>query len=202
LEALRKWRQDLEEAASKQAVAEEELRERMRSVERREDTATKLERSLDRQREKLNTRQERVTKREAELQEAQAAVEKLQREGVQRITNWAGEASSVLVPFGMSPIPVAESPATIADALPVLDSAAEWLQRLDQALGARLEAEGRELCQMVVEHVLTCFRSHDPDCSLAPVVEGPVAEAEASAWESVQEAVKVIAARFQRDVDE
>jgi hypothetical protein len=46
-EALRKWRQDLEEAASKQALAEEEIGERMRSVARREDTATKLERSFE-----------------------------------------------------------------------------------------------------------------------------------------------------------
>ena len=33
----------------------------------------------------------------------------------------------------------------------------ERLQRLDQALGARLEAEGRELCRVVTEHILTCF---------------------------------------------
>ena len=46
-EALRKWCQDLEEAASKQALAEEEIGERMRSVARREDTATKLERSFE-----------------------------------------------------------------------------------------------------------------------------------------------------------
>ena len=98
----------------------------------------------------------------------------------------------------MSAIPVAESPASIANALPVLDSAAERLQCLDQALGACLKAEGRELCQMVVEHILTCFCSHNPACSLAPVVEGPVAEAEVSARESVQEIVKIIAARFER----
>jgi hypothetical protein len=46
---------------------------------------------------------------------------------------------------------MAESPASIADALPVLDSAAERLQCLDQAVGACLKAEGRELCQMVVD---------------------------------------------------
>ena len=55
------------------------------------------------------------------------------------------------------PVQVAESPALIVDTLLVLDSAAERLQRLDQALGARLEAEGRELCQVVTEHILTCF---------------------------------------------
>ena len=55
------------------------------------------------------------------------------------------------------PVQVAESPTSIADTLPVLDSAAERLQCMDQALGARLEAEGRELCQVVTEHILTCF---------------------------------------------
>jgi len=55
------------------------------------------------------------------------------------------------------PVQVAESLASIANTLPVLDSAAERLQRLDQALGARLEAEGRELCRVVMKHILTCF---------------------------------------------
>ena len=55
------------------------------------------------------------------------------------------------------PVQVAESLASIADTLPVLDSTTERLQHLDQALGARLEAEGRELCRVVTEHILTCF---------------------------------------------
>ena len=136
-----------------------------------------------------------------QAEEAHAAVEKLrmdQRVGVQRIADWAGEASLALVPLRMSPIQVAEPPASHTDALPVLDSAAERLRRLDQALGARLEIEGRELCRVVVEHVLTCFRSHDPAVSLAPVVEGPVANVETAARESVQEVVGIVAARFQR----
>ena len=99
----------------------------------------------------------------------------------------------------MSPIQVAKLPASIADALPVLDSAAERLRHLDQTLRTRLEAEGREQCRVVVEHVLTCFRSHNPAISLAPVVKGPVAEAEDSARESVQEVVDIVAAHFQRE---
>jgi hypothetical protein len=46
----------------------------------------------------------------------------------------------------MSPIPVSELPTSISDALLVLDSAADRLQRLDQILSARLEAEGSKLC--------------------------------------------------------
>ena len=93
----------------------------------------------------------------------------------------------------MSPIQVAESPASIADALPVLNSASDRLRRLEPILASHLEAKGRELCQMVAEYILTCLRSHDPAISLTPVVDGPVAETEASARESV-----FVAAYFKR----
>ena len=99
----------------------------------------------------------------------------------------------------MSPIQVAEPPGSIADALPVLDSASERLQRLDQILIGHLEAEGRELCRMVAEYILTCLRSHDPAISLAPVVDGPVAETEASAREGMQDVVDFVAAYFKRE---
>jgi hypothetical protein len=58
---------------------------------------------------------------------------------------------------------------SISDTLPVLDSAADRLHRLDQILGARLEAEGSRLCRAVVEYILTCFQSHDSAISLGPV---------------------------------
>jgi uncharacterized phage infection (PIP) family protein YhgE len=88
-----------------------------------------------------------------------------QRAGVQRIAAWADEASTTLVPLGVSPIPVSQPPMSISDALPVLDSAADRLRRLDQILGALLEAKGGRLCRAVVEYVLTCFWSHDPAIS-------------------------------------
>jgi hypothetical protein len=86
--------------------------------------------------------------------------------GVQHITAWADEASSALVPLGVSPIPVSKRPMSISDALPVLDFAADSLRRLDQILGACLEAEGSRLCRAVIEYILTCFWSHDPVISL------------------------------------
>jgi hypothetical protein len=99
----------------------------------------------------------------------------------------------------MSPIPVSELPTSISDALSVLDSAADCLRCLDQILGARLEAEGGKLCWAVVEYVLTCFQSHDPTISLASVIAGPVAATEDAAREGVQDAVELVAERFQRD---
>ncbi|KAJ1266723.1 hypothetical protein BS78_07G000300 [Paspalum vaginatum] len=190
------------------------------SVAQREASAKALRDSAVRQATTLKVREDWVKSREAELasQEKQllaerAALEQLKqgaalqaaaedreqmRAGLQRIADWAGEASSALVPLGLSPIRVTEPPSTIADAFPVLDSAVERLRRLDSTLGERLEAEGRELCRLVVEHLLVCFRSHDPAISLDPVIAGPVEEAEAAARDSVQEAVEVVATRFQR----
>jgi hypothetical protein len=130
------------------------------------------------------------------------ALEDLQvehRAGVQRIAAWAGEASTTLVPLGMSPILVSELLTSISDALSVLDSAADRLRRLDQTLGARLEVEGDKLYRAVIEYVLTCFRSHDPAISLEPVIAGPVAATEDATWESVQDAVELVAERFQLD---
>ncbi|KAJ1296110.1 hypothetical protein BS78_01G273800 [Paspalum vaginatum] len=171
------------------------------SVTQREASAKALRDSAARQAATLKVREDWVKSREAELadQERQllaerAALEKLKqgaaqqaavedqeqmRAGLQHIADWAGEASSALVPLGLSPIRVTEPPSTIADAFPVLDSAVERLQRLDSTLGERLEAEGRELCRLVVEHLLVCFRSHDPAISLDPVIAGPEEEAEA-----------------------
>ena len=122
-----------------------------------------------------------------------------QRAGVQRIASWAGEASTTLVPLGVSPIPVSELPTSISDTLPVLDSAADRLRRLDQILGARLEAEGGRLYRAMIEYILTCFRSHDPTISLEPVIVGPVADIEDAAREGVQDTVEAVVERFQRD---
>jgi hypothetical protein len=127
------------------------------------------------------------------------ALEDLQvehRARVQRIAAWAGEESMALVPLGMSPIPVSELPTSISDALLVLDSAADRLQRLDQILGAHLEAEGGRLCRAVIEYILTCFRSHDPAISLELVIAGPVADTEDAAWEGVQGVVELVVERF------
>jgi hypothetical protein len=54
---------------------------------------------------------------------------------------------------------------------------------------------------MVVDHVLTCFQSHDPALSLTLVLEGPVPEVEAVAREGVQEAVEIVASRFEHNVE-
>jgi hypothetical protein len=137
-----------------------------------------------------------------ETEATKKALEDLQAEHrarVQRIAEWAGEASTMLVPLGMSPILVSELPASISDALPVLDSAADRIRRLDQILGACLGVDGSRLCQGVVDYMLTCFGSHNPAMSLALVLDGSVAATEDAARERVQDAVEMVAMRFQHD---
>ena len=136
------------------------------------------------------------------MEATRKALEDLQAEhrtGVQRIATWVGEASTTLVPLGVSPIPVSELPASISNTLLVLDSAANRLRLLDQILGAHLEAEGGRIGWAVIEYVLTCFRSHDQAISLEPVIAGPVADTEDTAREGVQNVMDAVAERFQRD---
>ena len=120
-----------------------------------------MEQALARQRECLKKMKESAAQKEASLQEKARQLEAVrtlqedQRVGAQRIVDWASEVSSALVPLGMSPIQVAEPPASIADALPVLNSASDRLWRLEPVLAGQLEAEDRELIRMVAEHILT-----------------------------------------------
>jgi hypothetical protein len=100
--------------------------------------------------------------------------------------------------LGLNPIQVAEAPSSLNTVLPALDSAAERPQRLESTVIECLEIEGQELARVVVDYVLTCFRSHDPAIPLTPVLLGPVPEAVAAAREEVQEAVRIVAACFER----
>jgi uncharacterized coiled-coil protein SlyX len=228
IERMKKWHQELEDKASDIALAKENLKKKDTSLDRRETDLAGRENDLAFREEILERRGMLLAEHELEVEEKQRkleerirrfeaaqaapgpqvaeatkkALEDLQAEhcaGVQRIAEWAGEASTTLVPLGISPILVSEQPASISDAILVLDSAAERLRRLDQILGARLEVEGSRLCRAVVDYVLTCFRSHDPAMSLAPVLNGPVAAIEDATHESVQDAVETVAARFHRD---
>jgi hypothetical protein len=71
------------------------------------------------------------------------------------------------VPFGFSPLWQ-----EVSAELALLDSAGAKMLKLEDVIVSRLEAEGRFLAKAVVEHVLLCFHSHDPQVSLEPVVQG------------------------------
>jgi hypothetical protein len=63
------------------------------------------------------------------------------------------------------------------------------MSELEDAIASRLEAQSCILAKAVEKHVLLCFRSHDPQVSLMPVVQGPA--------EGVQEAAKLVVERFE-----
>jgi hypothetical protein len=204
VDMLQKLQQELEGKASDATLAKEKLKAKEQSLDRRETDFARRETDLTFREEMLTRRGEMLAEHELEVEEKEKkleeriqqfqaaqvapgpqaveatrkAIEDLQAEhhtGVQRIAAWASEASTALVPLGMSPIPVSKLPTSISDALLVLDSTADRLQCLDLILGARLEAEGGRLYRAVIEYILTCFRSHNPAISLESVIAGPVA---------------------------
>jgi DNA repair exonuclease SbcCD ATPase subunit len=203
VESLQRLQQELDDRASSIALAEENLKEKDASLDKRAADLAWQEKDLAFREEMFERREKLLADHELEAEETmKKTLEDLwakQRAGVQRIAAWAGEASTTLVPLGVSPIPVSELPTSISNALPVLDSDVDRLRRLEQILGARLEAEGGRLYRAVIEYILTCFRSHNPAISLEPMIAGPVADTEDAAWEGVQDIVDVVAERFQRD---
>ncbi|XP_039834566.1 neurofilament medium polypeptide-like [Panicum virgatum] len=68
-ETLQGWREQLQEAASKQAVAELELEEDRKSLARRESLTTNMELQLERQRESIKKLKESAAKKKAEFEE-------------------------------------------------------------------------------------------------------------------------------------
>ena len=66
-ETLHGWREQLQETANKQAVAELELEEDRKSLAKQESHATNMELQLERQREALKSLKESAAKKEAKL---------------------------------------------------------------------------------------------------------------------------------------
>jgi hypothetical protein len=90
-----------------------------------------------------------------------------------------------LVPFDFSPIRSREPAREVSNVLPTLESTGAKMLRLEEVVVDQLEVEGHVLVEKVVEHVLTCFRSHYPVISLDPVALGPIAETQEAARGSV-----------------
>jgi hypothetical protein len=86
--------------------------------------------------------------------------------------------------------------------VPLLDSAAAKISQLEDAIGSRIEEEGRTLAQAVAEHVLMCFRSRDLAISLEPVVQGLAEEPAEAAAVGVEDAVHSVTDRFKREPED
>jgi hypothetical protein len=82
---------------------------------------------------------------------------------------------------------------------PLQPKARDSHARSAHVVGEEPGGRGQQALPGGVEYVLTCFWSHDPAISLAPVITGPVAATEDAARESVQDAVELVAECVQRD---
>jgi hypothetical protein len=71
-----------------------------------------------------------------------------------------------------------------------------------EAVGSRLEEEGHALAQAVADHVLMCFRGHDPSISLEPAVQGPVEGSVEAARDGVEDAAHEVVERFEREPED
>jgi hypothetical protein len=60
--------------------------------------------------------------------------------------------------------------------LPLLNLVGAMISLLEEVVGNQLEAKGRILVQAVVEHVVLCFHSRDPQILLELVLQGPAEE--------------------------
>jgi hypothetical protein len=116
----------------------------------------------------------------------------------QKVWDFLGHTKMALVPLIFSPIRSGGPAQEMSQVLPTLDSAGAKILTLEEVIGDQLEVEGRVLAEKVAEHVLTCFRSWDPNTLLKPVMQGPVAEMGEAARSSVQDTTKIVAAWFQR----
>jgi hypothetical protein len=132
---LAMWETDLAKREKDHAFKEEMLERREKLLVEHELEAEEKERTLEQR-----VRQFQATQAAPGPQAVEAmkkALEDLQAEhraGVQRIVAWASEASTALVPLGMSPIPVSQLPTSISDTLPMLDSASDaWTSFLAPA---------------------------------------------------------------------
>jgi hypothetical protein len=120
----------------------------------------------------------------------------------QRIWSFLGQADAVLVSFGFSPVRTGGAAPEGAVAVPLLDSAGVKISQLEDAVGSRIEEEGRALAQAVAEHVLMCFRSRDPAISLEPVVQGLAEEPAEAAAAGVEDAARDVTDRFKREPED
>jgi hypothetical protein len=71
-----------------------------------------------------------------------------------------------LVPLSFCPVCSREPAREVSIVLPVLDSVGAKMLTLEEVVGEQLEAEGHILAEKVVEHMLMCFLSWEPNASL------------------------------------
>jgi hypothetical protein len=109
---------------------------------------------------------------------------------VHRVWSFLGQADATLVSFSFSPVWRISRH---------LDSVGRKISQLEEAIGRRLEEEGRALAWAVVDNVLMCFQCRDPSISLEPVVQGPVEGSTEAGRVSVEDVARAVAEWFERE---
>jgi hypothetical protein len=137
-------------------------------------TAEIKETNLKTQMAELEEREKRLAYQQMwELVVAQKRLDDLQASRAseaQEVWRFLGQTDATLVPLSFTPVCTGFPVQEVGVVLPLLDSAGAKISRLEEAIGDELEAEGRMLAQAVVEHVMLCFHSWDPQISLEPVL--------------------------------
>jgi hypothetical protein len=172
----------------------------------RELDADAREAGLRDQEARLAARERQLAERQMqELAVTQKGLDDLQasRAGdAQRVWSFLGQTDVVLASFGFNPVRTGGAAPEGGAAVSLLDSAAAKISQLEDAVGSRIEEEGRALAQVVAEHVLMCFHSRDPAISLEPVVQGPAEEPAEAAAAGVEDVARAVADRFKREPED
>jgi hypothetical protein len=155
---------------------------------------------------RLAARERQLAKRQMkELVVAQKGLEDLQTSRAgdrQRVWSFLSQVDAALASFGFNPIQGGDTAPEADVVLPLLDLAGRKISQLEEAVGSCLEEEGRALAQAVANHVLMCFQSCDPSISLEPAVQGPIKGFAEVARDSIEEAARAIAERFERECED
>jgi uncharacterized protein (DUF3084 family) len=155
---------------------------------------------------RLAAREQQLAERQMqELIVAQRGLEDLRASRAgdgQRVWSFLGQANTALASFGFSPIQGGDATPEAGVVLPLLNSAGRKISQLEEAVGSHLEEEGHALAQVVVGHVLMCFRSRDPSISLEPAVQGPIEVSTEAARDGVEDASHAVAEWFECDPED
>jgi hypothetical protein len=206
LEGLLQKREELDDITLRREL--EALRTRETSLDRREADLTRdaQDTGLRDQEARLVAQERQLVERQMqELVITQNCLEDLwasQASDGQRVWSFLGQPDATLVSFGFSLIRGGDMAPEVGIVLPLLDSAGWKISQLEEAIDSHLEEEGRALAQAMADHVLMCFRTHDPSISLEPVVQGPVEGSTEAARDGVEEAARAVAERFEREPED
>jgi hypothetical protein len=194
-------------------VERKDLEDSRARVLARELIANIRDMRLNSREEELADREKRLAEREQqlvgrqfqELATARSKLEELQVAWVgeaQKVWDFLGQTEASLVPLGFSPLCIRDPVEEVNTVLPLLDPTGAKMLTLEEVIDDQLEVEGRALAKEVAEHVLTCFRSQDPQVTLEPMEQGPAKELDEATLVGVEDTAKLVAERFERQLED